>query len=293
MDGVLVVDKPRGMTSHDVVSAARRLLRERRIGHTGTLDPIATGVLPLACGRATRLVRFLSASDKDYTAVIRFGLTTDTYDVAGREVRRTGLQPGRDELDRAIASLRGDYDQTPPVYSAKRVAGRRAYDLAREDVEVVLTPVPVHVPRADILAFTGDRATVALTCSAGFYVRSFAHSLGELVGTGACLEELQRTRSGDFRLESATSLDALQDEPDLAAGWMIPIENLLTSLPSVRLTDEGRIRVSHGREIDQAHVTEGTLSGGWVRLMDDAGRLLALGRPGSIPGSLHPTVVLI
>jgi tRNA pseudouridine55 synthase len=295
MDGVLVIDKPPGLTSHDVVSAARRLLKERRIGHTGTLDPMATGVLPLTCGRATRLARFLSASAKDYDATILFGVTTDTYDATGTEVSRSGRQPGRRELDRGVIALCGDYDQMPPAYSAKKVGGRRAYEMARADEPVILKAVPVSVTRAEVRSFTGDRATVALSCSAGFYVRSFAHSLGELVGTGACLEMLRRTRSGDFTLESSVSLEAIHDDPDMAAAWMVPLEGLLVSLPSVSLTDEGRLRVSHGREIDQMHMRSGTPADhpAWVRLLDEHGTLVALGQPGSAPGSLHPTVVLI
>jgi tRNA pseudouridine55 synthase len=295
MDGVLVVDKPRGMTSHDVVSAARRLLKERRIGHTGTLDPMATGVLPLACGRATRLARFLSASNKDYDATILFGVTTDTYDATGTEVSRSGRQPDRRDLDRAVLALCGEYDQMPPAYSAKKVGGRRAYEMARDDEPVLLKAVPVSVMRAEIRSFTGDRATIALSCSAGFYVRSFAHTMGELVGTGACLEELQRTRSGDFRLEASVSLEAIHDDPDGAAGWMVPLEGLLPSLPAVSLTDEGRLRVSHGREIDQMHMKPGGPAevAPWLRLLDEQGQLVALGQPGSTTGSLHPAVVLI
>src|SRR5215212_4457914 len=136
MDGVLVVDKPQGLTSHDVVAAARRILKEKRIGHTGTLDPLATGVLPLACGRATRLVRFLTASDKDYEATIRLGVTTDTYDITGRELTRRSVRVSRQQLTDALASLKGRYPQTPPPYSAKKVGGVRAYALARRD-EVV------------------------------------------------------------------------------------------------------------------------------------------------------------
>jgi tRNA pseudouridine55 synthase len=136
VNGVLIVDKPSGMTSHDVVAAARRALREKRIGHTGTLDPLATGVLPLACGIATRLVRFLSASDKEYHATIRFGLTTDTYDIAGVEQTRSGKVPAAADVERALTSLRGEYDQMPPAYSAKKVGGQRAYDLARRNEPV-------------------------------------------------------------------------------------------------------------------------------------------------------------
>ena len=203
MNGVLVVDKPEGLTSHDVVAAARRALGETRIGHTGTLDPLATGVLPLVCGRATRLVRFLSASDKDYEATIRFGFTTDSFDITGEETSRTDREPSREAAVAALESLRGEYLQTPPAYSAKKVSGRRAYDLARRDQSVALAPAAVRVARAELVAFTGTHATVALTCSAGFYVRSFAHALGRLVGTGACLEALQRTRSGEFGIDEA------------------------------------------------------------------------------------------
>jgi tRNA pseudouridine55 synthase len=291
MDGVLVVDKPRGLTSHDVVAAARRILKDRRIGHTGTLDPIATGVLPLACGRATRLVRFLTASDKDYEATIRFGMTTDTYDTAGTQTSRSERQPSRAELDAAIASLRGSYEQVPPAYSAKKVGGRRAYEMARDDEPVELKPCPVTVTRADVLRFTGDRVAVAITASAGFYVRSFAHRLGELTGTGACLEELRRTRSGEFRIDTAAPLDALQDDPDQAAGWMVPIDHLLGGMPAVRLTEEARLRVSHGRDVEYGGAE--LAPGVWVRLLDEQGRLIALGQQGDTPGSLHPAVVLI
>src|SRR3954466_2034425 len=168
MDGVLVIDKPQGLTSHDVVAAARRALRESRIGHTGTLDPLATGVLPLAIGRATRLVRFLTSSDKDYLATIRFGATTDSYDADGEETSRSDTHPDRSALDEAVQGLRGRYAQMPPAFSAKKVAGTRAYELARRKQEVVSTPVPVDVSRAEVVAFDGWSAQVALTVSAGF-----------------------------------------------------------------------------------------------------------------------------
>jgi tRNA pseudouridine55 synthase len=327
MDGVVVVDKPEGLTSHDVVSAARRLLGERRIGHTGTLDPLATGVLPLVCGRATRLVRFLSAADKQYEATIRFGFTTDTYDITGEETSRTGAAPGREAVLRALDTLTGDYLQMPPAYSAKKVGGRRAYDFARNAETVQLAAVPVRVSGVELKAFEGESATVSLTCSAGFYVRAFACSLGEIVGTGACLAALRRTRSGEFGLDGAVSLDDLNrdDSPDdpstlLGAGqlasWLIPMEQLLPGLPSLRLTGEGLIRVSHGRVVEAADlVSPGpqdpayptrredpaypTRRAGpvdppeWVRLFDQGGALVALATPGAAPGSLHPSVVLI
>jgi len=285
LDGVLVIDKPQGLTSHDVVAVARRAVGERRIGHTGTLDPLATGVLPLACGRATRLVRFLTASDKEYQATVRFGITTDSHDVTGTETSRSGLRPDRDVVTRALASLTGSYLQTPPAFSAKKVAGRRAYELARREQAVELSPVPVTVTAADLHAFSGDTAQVRLVCSAGFYVRAFAHSLGELTGTGACLQALRRTRSGEFTLEQALSLEELSSG---GPGGVVPMASLLRAFPAVTVTQDGRNRISHGQEVDGA---PGTAE--WVRLMDGDGRLVAMARPGSRPGLLHPAVVLI
>lgn len=312
MTGVLVVDKAQGMTSHDVVAIARRALGESRIGHTGTLDPLATGVLALACGRATRLVRFLTAADKDYEATIRFGLTTDSYDITGAETSRTGLEPDRDAVVQALVGLSGEYLQMPPAYSAKKVAGRRAYELARRQEPVALTAVPVNVTRASLLDLSGSLARVAITSSAGFYVRSFAQTLGELVGTGACLEALRRTRSGAFHLAAAVPVEQLR-QPGFAPDGMIPLEQLLEHFPSARLTEEGRRRVSHGREIEGQNLVAGPAgiptrpapSGPgagaegavapqiWVRLLDDEGHLLALATTGTRAGSLHPAVVLI
>jgi tRNA pseudouridine55 synthase len=287
-----LVDKPSGLTSHDVVAIARRALHETRIGHTGTLDPLATGVLPLACGRATRLVRFLIASDKDYDAVIRFGLVTDTYDVTGAEKQRSDLRPSRQALEEALASLCGEHLQTPPPFSAKKVAGTRAYELARRDVAVELAPVPVSVMRANLVRFEGEDAAVAITCSAGFYVRSFAHELGQRLGTGACLAALRRTRSGQFVLADAATVEEVRSGG--AATRMLRLESLMPSLPAATVTGEGRERVGHGREVDAAHCDDrSALDAAWVRLLDREGQLIALAQPGTRPGSLHPAVVLI
>jgi tRNA pseudouridine55 synthase len=298
MDGVLVVDKPAGLTSHDVVAVARRALHEPRIGHTGTLDPLATGVLPLACGRATRLVRFLVSSDKDYVATVRFGVTTDSYDITGVETARSDNVPTRDAVAAALTPLRGEYLQVPPAFSAKKVAGERAYARARRDEPVTLAPVPVRVTRAELLEFGGVTARIAVTSSAGFYVRSFAHALGELVGTGACLESLRRTRSGEFTLEHAVELEQVRQSNTVLTERWISLERLLPRLPSVRLAPEGRRRVAHGQMLGTPHV----LGGGdavrrgpdaWIRLFDEEGQLVALGTPDRTGEFLHPAVVLI
>ena len=295
MDGVLVIDKPADLTSHDVVAAARRALRERRIGHTGTLDPMATGVLPLACGRATRLVRFLTASDKDYEATVEFGRTTDSYDATGNETSRSDRRPEAAAVEAAVASLTGSYLQRPPAYSAKKVGGQRAYALARRDETVELTPVPVTVSRATLVAFDGESARISLTSSAGFYVRSFAASLGDLVGTGACLASLRRTRSGDFTLADAMPLAAMVGAAASAFEALIPIDRLLPRFPLVRVSDEDRLRVTRGQDINGGPLERPGVDDAstWVRLIDGDGHLLALATPGPRPGSLHPAVVLI
>lgn len=299
MDGVLVLDKPPALTSHDVVAAARRALGQQRIGHTGTLDPLATGVLPLALGRATRLVRFLTASDKEYEAVIRFGLTTDTYDITGTETSQTGEAPSRDQVLQALEGLQGEYLQTPPAYSAKKVDGQRAYAMARRQEAPQLEPVPVRVSRVELLALDGARAQVRLTCSAGFYVRSFAHDLGARTGTGACLEALRRTRSGEFAAGTAVPIEML-GQPSALAGRIVPMERLLTAMPAVEVTDRGRAHVSHGRGLDAGDYAPYTQATGpvvsheeWVRLLDVSGMLIAMATPGDAPGSLRPAVVLI
>jgi tRNA pseudouridine55 synthase len=315
MDGVLVVDKPEGLTSHDVVVTARRLLGEKRIGHTGTLDPLATGVLPLACGRATRLVRFLSAEEKEYDATILFGVTTDTLDITGEEISRSGAIPSRDRLASALRSFEGKQMQVPPSYSAKKIGGRRAYDLARRDEPVALDPVPVRVSRVDLVEYRNDRPStslgarcrISLTCSAGFYVRALVRDLGERCGTGACLEALRRTRSGDFTIEEAIDLDGLTRRrldpsdpgsriPDpVLETIMIPMEQLLAHFPAVTVTAEGLTRVSHGQQVRPVDLADTTTIGTaeWVRLLDGRGVLVGLGTPQRASGFLHPEVVLI
>lgn len=306
MDGVIVIDKPEGLTSHDVVAAARRLLGEKRIGHTGTLDPLATGVLPLVCGRATRLVRFLSAAEKAYEATVLFGVTTDTLDVTGEEISRSGGMPSRDALVAALRSFEGEQMQVPPAYSAKKVAGRRAYELARRDEPVRLAPVRVRVSRIELVECGNNRCHLSLTCSSGFYVRALVRDLGERCGTGATLEALRRTRSGDFTLDEAVDLDTLGPIRDRTnpesripnpalETVLIPMERLLHGFPAVTVTSEGLTRVSHGQHVRPMDMTaEATLGAAeWVRLLDPGGALVGVGTPQRLSGFLHPEVVLI
>jgi tRNA pseudouridine55 synthase len=305
MNGVLVIDKPPGPTSHDVVAAARRALGERSIGHTGTLDPLATGVLPLACGKATRLVRFLSASDKAYDAVVQFGVATDSYDLAGRVVQESPVRPTRDAIEGALTTLLGERLQTPPAYSAKRVGGQRAYDLARQERPVAVAPVPVTLHSVEIIAASGDDVTLRLVCSAGFYVRTLAHDLGLLVGSCACLAALRRTRAGSFTLDGAVDMARLAaagtpEGAERIGRAVIPMSALLPDLAAVQVDQVGLARVLHGQELTPQHVRSlgpdarlPPTPAPWTRVLGPTGDLVAMATPGAGPGALHPAVVLI
>jgi tRNA pseudouridine55 synthase len=293
ISGVLVVDKAEGPTSHDLVRVARRVLDERRIGHCGTLDPMATGVLALAIGQATRLVQFLSADRKHYDAAIRFGLSTTTYDITGEVVAESPARPTEAVLLSALDAFRGTRLQRPPAFSAKKVAGVRAHDLARRDAraEIALDPVAVTIHDLALTGFDGDVAKLRLVVSAGFYVRSLAHDLGEALGTGGALASLRRTRAGHFGLEEAISAEALaMNSRAWLAERVLPPERLLPDWPAAALTGNEAARARRGLDFPVAE--------GWpgapphARILDDSGRLLGLAVPADRPGFLHPSVVL-
>jgi tRNA pseudouridine55 synthase len=279
----------------------RRVLGERRIGHTGTLDPLATGVLPLVVGRATRLARFMSASDKAYEAVVRLGVSTDTADAEGSPIGSpfTGALPSRDEIDRALDAFRGTFLQQPPAASAKKIGGKRSYELARSGGQQHLPEkVPVMVRRLDLVRIDDALVTLALDCSAGFYVRSLAHDLGQALGTGAHLEALRRTRSGGFTLSAAMPLAEAEQDRDRARAAVVPLAGMLPELPAVVLTVEGVRHAVHGRELGAVDLVGDSGLGirdleCHVRLLDRAGGLVGIARLSTIPGSLHPFVVLM
>ena len=310
LEGVLVIDKPLGPTSHDVVARARRVLREKRVGHTGTLDPMATGVLPLVIGRATRLSTFISSSEKVYEAGIRLGSSTDTYDAAGRLAAGGPPPPapavGLEQIDAALQTFRGTFEQMPPPYSAKKVAGVPAYKLARKNEPTALTAVTVTVRELILLGLEDGLLRLAVSSTAGFYVRSLAHDLGAALGCGAHLESLRRTRAGAFGLDRAIHLDELDRDPAAAAGRLIPLKDLLPDLPAVTLTSRGAERASHGNSLARLEIAEmgtgpdsaadhpgpGLTSGARVRLFDGSGSLLAIAELGA-DGLLRPSIVLV
>ncbi len=307
IDGVLVVDKPRGLTSHDVVARARRLLGTRRVGHVGTLDPLATGVLPLVVGRATRLAALLANGPKAYAAVIRLGVVTDTYDVTGTVAPAAGHDPAlaaaldRGQLEAACRAFTGTFRQQPPPFSAKKVRGVRAYRLARRQQPVELRAVEVTVHSFEILALREAELQCRVCCAPGFYMRSLAHDLGLALGCGACLQSLRRERSGAFTLDQAVTLDALGGagagvDP---ARQLVALADLLPDLPAVVVTGRGSERAAHGNLLRAADMqVEAGLrpappaAAKRVKVYDAAGTLLAIAEtaPG---GALHPRIVLV
>ncbi|HYE65139.1 MAG TPA: tRNA pseudouridine(55) synthase TruB [Pyrinomonadaceae bacterium] len=311
MDGVAIIDKPAGMTSHDVVARVRRILGVRRVGHTGTLDPFATGVLVLLVGRATRLAQFLSGADKEYEAVIRFGYATDTGDATG-EPRQTPLISGPledcaatlgdREINAALRSLRGEIEQVPPMYSAKKVKGKKLYEFARRGEEIERSPVRVIVHEFEsvrrggrLLQHHADGTCdlcVRVVCSAGTYVRALAESVGERLGVAAHLASLRRTRAGSFKIEGAMSLDKLQEmaEAGEAANFLLSPDAALSEMPFVHLRVEEARRVCHGVAVhfDEVKWQDGER----VRVLDERGNLIAIGIFDANQCELRPRIVL-
>jgi tRNA pseudouridine55 synthase len=303
MDGLLIIDKPRGCTSHDVVLRVRKLLGTRRVGHGGTLDPDATGVLLVALGQATRFFPFLSGHDKTYEGSIRLGYATDTYDAAGRPTSEewTHEFPGEGAVALAMKSLEGDILQVPPPYSAKKIGGTPAYRLARARKEFVLDPVRVAVRFFRLGRYAPPLLDFEVNCSAGTYVRSLAHDLGRKLGCGGHLGSLRRTSSGPYAVRQSVSLAEVEKAvaDNRVDGLMIPLEGLLPEAPAVVLSPEAGPRLANGSPLMPAHLAEFSADpfAGWsdtpvVRVLDLSGKLLALARPSPGGDALLPFLVV-
>jgi tRNA pseudouridine55 synthase len=319
LQGALLVDKPAGPTSHDVVAFVRRTLKTSRVGHTGTLDPLATGLLVILVGPATRTAQFLAADEKEYIADVRVGVATPTYDAASladgvRYPIADSRYPMDAKVEAVLARFRGSFLQTPPPFSAKKIASVPAYEKARKNQPVDLKPVPVTVRALELLDASDIGYRVAdveyrlsdighdgllrlrVAASAGFYVRSLAHDLGQALGWGAHLEALRRTRVGRFRVEDALTLDKVEAS---GAARLVRLNDLLGDMPLVALTAEGARRAAHGNSLAEHHLEKGDRSlfgaekgdRSLFRVRDGDGRLLAVAerRP---DGLLHPLVVL-
>jgi tRNA pseudouridine55 synthase len=293
MDGVIVIDKPEGWTSHDVVARSRRILKTKKIGHLGTLDPIATGVLPLVIGRATRLAQFYTRSDKVYEGVVRFGWSTDSYDRAGAPTSdRTEPCIDASALEAEVERFRGEFRQAPPPVSAKKVNGQRAYELARKSVAVELEPVPVHVYELAVLGIDGPSVRLRAHCSGGTYIRSIAHELGQAMGCGAHIEQLRRLSSGEFGIEQARTiaqLEALAADGRLVDA-LVPAGQLLPGFPSVYVDDSVTAQIRHGRNFPASPFRSPAASR-YVKAVTRHGELVAIGEC-VLPNLYHPGVVL-
>jgi tRNA pseudouridine55 synthase len=311
MDGLLIIDKPAGMTSHDVIARVRKVVGERRVGHTGTLDPFATGVLVVMVGRATRLARYLSGAEKEYEAVIRLGYGTDTGDVTGQrldaaasitaETQRT-QSLRREDIETALASLRGEIEQIPPMYSAKKVAGRKLYELARRGEEIERKPVRVIISNFEViddgalLAPARDGShdlKVRVACSAGTYIRTLAEDFGKRLGLGAHVASLRRTRAGRFTLGEAFTLERLSElaESREIGSTLISPDAAISHLPAVSLSKDDVSRVLHGVDLrsEEARASDWP-EGQPVRMRDLNGELIAVGIYQL--GNIHPKVVI-
>jgi tRNA pseudouridine55 synthase len=253
MNGVLIIDKPARFTSHDVVHRVRRILQERSVGHMGTLDPLATGVLPMVLGSFTRLAQFYISSEKTYEGVIRFGFATDTYDADGEPTSTPqSIQISLEQLQELAQEFHGLIDQMPPAFSAKKINGVPAYKLARKHQDVVLKPVQVEIKEFEILTVDGDHASFRARVASGTYMRSVAHDMGQQLGCGAHLEALRRTSVGEFEVAEANTLEDL--EVAARAGTLEEVfihpRKLLPQFPSVTANEEMAARIRNGRPVN-------------------------------------------
>ncbi len=293
MDGAIVVDKPEGWTSHDAVNKVRRLAGTRKVGHLGTLDPLATGVLPLVVGRATRLAQFLMRGDKTYDAVVRFGYATDTYDRDGTPASPvTEPELDRARLEAVLDPFRGRITQMPPPVSAKKVGGTPAYRLVRRNIPVELKPVEVTVHSIELLEIQGPEARLLVRCSQGTYMRSIAHDLGRALGCGAFLKSLRRLASGDFRIEQARTIPELEElaRQGRLAEALIPAAQLLPEFPSEMVDSLTARQIRQGRDFRVSPFRART-GARYVKAVTPDGQLVAIGEQ-KLPNLYHPCVVL-
>jgi tRNA pseudouridine55 synthase len=289
MNGLLVLDKPSGITSHDVVAIVRRATGEKSIGHLGTLDPMATGVLPLLLGKYTRLAQFFGQADKHYTGHIRFGFATDTFDADGKPMAESlPLRHTLGELQALSQKFHGELDQVPPIFSAKKINGVAAHKLARAGAEVAVKPARITIHNFELTSLEGDTASFVMSVSAGGYVRSVAHELGQLANCGAHLSSLRRTRAGAFSLEHAITIDQLKTATVAELEAMLPHpRTLLPEMPSVTVDDQLAGRLRNGMQVNLPDFSQAPL----VKVFTTPTDLLAITR--RIAGTLMQPIVVL
>lgn len=304
MNGILIIDKPPGITSHDVVARVRSILKTKKVGHTGTLDPFATGVMVVVVGKATRMAQFLDKDEKEYEALVRFGFETDTGDVDGSRIADRGLRI--DEIDQVLRAtdwdevfhtFRGEIHQIPPMYSAKKIDGKKLYEHARMGETVERKSITVSINKLELIESAIrdprsaiDRLRISVACSAGTYIRTLAEDIGRAVGTGAHLEELRRTRAGRFEIWQSVTLDVLAESDD-PASRLLPLEMAVSHLDAISLNEDRAAKTRGGlsTRIQDAEFADGQR----LRMLDEGGSLLAIGVYDDAEKSVRPKVVLV
>ncbi len=289
LNGILLLDKPADFTSHDAVAKLRGILRQKKIGHAGTLDPMATGLLVVLLGCATRASGYASGQEKEYHAVLRLGLVTDTQDMTGKVLAQAEPRVTEAQLRAALDAFTGTVEQLPPMYSALSVGGKRLYDLARRGIEVERQSREIEISALELLPRTGlpqgDYA-LRVACSKGTYIRALCHDVGRALGCGGCMAALRRVRSGAFSLDDALTFEqiaALRERGELE-GRIIPVERVFSCLPAVYLNEAGDVRADHGAFFAPEHLSAGDIppEGGLCRVFDSKGAFRQIGRGGTL-----------
>ena len=303
MDGILIIDKPAGITSHDVVARVRRILQTKRVGHTGTLDPFATGVMVILIGQATRLAQFLDKDEKEYEAVLRFGFETDTGDLTG-QMQNAECRMQNEEIGKVLAAtdwaevfagFRGQIEQTPPMYSAKKIDGKKLYEHARKGETIERKPISLTIHQLEIIDDSEIRnpqsaIRIRVACSAGTYIRTLAEDIGRKVGVGAHLAELRRTRAGKFNIEQSVTLENLEQIED-KQGALIPMDEAVSHLTAFTLNPDrvGKTKSGMSTRVFDAQFAVGQP----IRMIDEDGKLIAIGAYDETENSVRPKVVLV
>jgi tRNA pseudouridine55 synthase len=295
MNGVLVIDKPEGFTSHDVVGKVRRILRQKSVGHTGTLDPFATGVLVILLGKATRLAQFLDKAEKEYLATIKFGFETDTGDRTGipKSEVKNPTSFSREEIEGALNQFRGEIWQTPPMYSAKKIKGKKLYELARKGEEVERQPVKITISELEISEeFVTDELKIRVVCSAGTYIRVLAEDIGRELKSAAHLAELRRTRAGNFHLTQAVTLEGLENivQANKVEEVLVTPNSAVCNLPSIVLSKRELEKTLNGMKITIAEGNFSDLQA--IRMCDENENLVAVGVFDQNQSIIKPKIVL-
>ena len=271
MNGIVIIDKPQDWTSQDVVSKLRGVLHTKRIGHGGTLDPMATGVLPVFVGRGTRAVEFFEHAEKTYEAILQLGITTDTEDISGTVLTQTPVQVTKQQLEQTLANFRGEIQQVPPMYSALKIHGQKLCDLARKGKEVERPSRTITIHALDLLEFAGDKAKLRVHCSKGTYIRTLCKDIGDALGCGGCMAALRRVTAGEYTIDQAIPLETLvnAENPEM---YLLSLDSMFLSYPACTLTEKQALRCRNGNAFSI------TLEEGTYRAYDQAGEFLMLAK---------------